>query len=262
MSAFLKWIGVASVSAWLAGCSDEPAERPPVIESSGSSTSGGGRVGDGGASSDGDESEEAAALAGQVEAYLDDEFILAQPYTEAATLFLFEVGSSESRQAAYDGSSFSVQVPAGSSHWVQVEPTFDTATFPTVNYVEGAFASTDLRVFPRRVVEEILGGLTSPEVVNDSRAQLIVQVVDSSGQPIAGVVPTAPGVNDIAFEDGGIWRDNLDATTESGTFLAYNVAVRSRPGENLLMIFTGSVDSEHTVRAIERSVTFVRLTVD
>lgn len=262
---FLNWGGLAVLLAGLVGCSDEPTERPPLIEGGGSNVTGGGSPGGAGAPGEGEEPGSLGAgaqVAGEVEAFLDDGFVLTQLYTQPATLFLFEDGSSESVETAYDGASYSAVVAPGSSYWVQVEPNFDTATFPTVSYVERATTSTELPVFPRSVVEEILGGLTSPTLVNDSRAQLIVQVVDGSGQPIAGVVPTAPRATDIAFEDGGLWRDNLEETTESGTFIAYNLAVGSRPGENILMLFTGSVDAEHEVRAIERSVTFVRLTVD
>jgi len=247
----------ALLLATLGACQAEPPERAPpgdfadkwtggVISSSGQGD--GDETGEGGATGD---------VQGTVKRFVGTDFASTEPYDEPAEIWIMDrqLGK-EIAKVPYDGAEFSVQRHAD-PQWLAVVPEFDLEHLDSLTLWDGQ-AEPRPAMLARSALEEIMGGLIAADFPNDARAQLFVRIVEKDGTTgVAGVIPTVVGGPNLAFLDGGAWRDVDDSTGDSGEFLAYNVSAAALPGQDVKVMLSGSLDAEFTVRLATGATTMV-----
>jgi hypothetical protein len=241
----------------MSACQAEPPERAPpgdvadkwsggVISSSGQGD--GDQTGEGGATGE---------VQGTVKSFVGTNFAALESYEEPAEIWVMDRQAGQATEKVpYDGEEFFVPRSVV-SQWLGVVPEFDVEHWDSIMLWDGR-SKPEPAVIARSALMEIMGGLIAADSPNDARAQLFVRIVEKDGVTgIAGVLPTVVGGTDLAFLDGGVWRDADESTGDSGEFLAYNVSASALPGQNVKVLLGGSLDAEFTVRLAAGATTMV-----
>lgn len=181
-------------------------------------------------------------------------------YGQPSQVHVFDAAIRGVESFDYDGAAFEATgVEARVNTWFAAQPKNDATTLMTITQHDGTKAGLEVPLVQRSVLEDILGGLLNPATISSTGAQLIVRLVDESGEPIGQARPQVIGGPNIAYSDSGVWTDSEDATSDDGLFLSYNIPSSSLPGQTVKLIISGSVSDEFTVPIAAGAVTVATL---
>lgn len=244
----------------LCGCQEKAEEeRPGGIMIGGPSAPTGTPSGQGG-----DEGDPTAAgtVEGVVVQFLNDSFDSTTTFPGVAGISMASPFGGTAVETTYDGVDFVAEGDVIGERWVLIDPDDDSA-FPTMTHQNFGEEEASLPVVPRAVLEQIFQNLTTPAELNTSRAQLLLRVVDTSGEGVVGVQADslATGVQIVAYKEDGVWPAYLDATTEEGLTFVPNLEAPAFPGQVLLAVLAGAIDEEVEVRLVRGAITVVTVVV-
>ena len=265
-SKILSNIALISALIGLPACESEEVTRAPALGAMGGTTlagvSGGSSSNAGGASAvkpgEGD-----LTVSGELRVFGDDQFgANSSAYLKSVDVFVLD----EDGRSLVDGfgadGQFSVEgVVKQDGGWIFVAPSEDAATMMTVTQHNIGAGSVDVTLVRAALLDGILSNLTSAPAVSSVSSQLLMKFVDPLGASVSGVNVIVSGGPDLAYASGAAWLESRNDTDIEGLALAYNIPVKSSPGEDRLVILSGAVAEELTVRLVAGAVTVVTVTV-
>lgn len=250
-------LGVAlSAVFWPLACDGgEAPARPGGIDSGATPGPRAGTEGDGG---EGGAPSGEGTVEGVVVQYSDDSFLSTSPFRGAADItFLNSTGTSQVG-VRYDGNSFAGQGMILGQNWIYVEPD-DASGYPTMTAQTVTEEGFEAPVISRALLDDIFLNLTTAAELEPNRAQLMLLVVDESGNPVPGVEadPFAARPPFVAYKQNANWVSYLDETTSDGLVFVPNLEALAFPGQAVQVILSGAVDAELDVRLARGAITLM-----
>ena len=205
-------------------------------------------------------------LSGDLSMFLDDTF---DPGNQA----LFSGGATVTAlgadgdviDAEYDGVSFSLSgIVAVEDTKVLAAPTVGGALpLPTLHTVDTRRSrQVTLSLVSSDALFRVFNSISSPALLDSDRAQLVLEFVDSSSDPVAGVRLGVAQAEFVAYAAGFDWADDGLGTDENGLVVAGNIPAASFPGTVVTVELTGSVALRRQITLVRGAVTYARLSVD
>jgi hypothetical protein len=149
----------------------------------------------------------------------------------------------------------------GSATWLSVSPNA-TDLYPGVALVDlSTSAVAEVAVVSKSELATIAFGLTSPVVLDERAAQLVLRFVDSSQEPVAGVSVSMTGAEADAYDMLGSFSDEQGETGPNGVFLAFNVPAVTVPGNSALVRLGGSAGADLNLALQAGAVTVAEVVV-
>lgn len=242
-------------------CGQEEPERPPPIASGASSglpPSGGGDGDDpGGGPNLPDE-----GVAGLTYLLLDDRFVDREAFLDTVSIFVMSGGEGFETEQSEAGEFAVVDAVPEVDQWIYARPVQTGRAYPTVVRKDTTQGPVDVELVQFSVIDEIMLTLSQSTSVNPNAAQLLIQIVDQSGNGVSGVqAQVIEESTVISYATGDSWNDLRDNTDTEGLIFAPNLLVDEFPGDDIQVVLTGAIAEEHQVRVIEGAITVFRIVV-
>jgi len=149
-----------------------------------------------------------------------------------------------------------------SATWLSASPDA-IDLFPGVTLADLSRSSlAKLAVVSKSELATIAFGLTSPVVLDEGAAQLVLRVVNSSQEPLAGVSVSVNGAEAEAYDALGSFSDDQRETGPDGLFLAFNLPAVTVPGNSASARLFGSAEASLDLALRAGAVTVVEAVVE
>ena len=111
------------------------------------------------------------------------------------------------------------------------------------------------------VIEDIFASSLTG-VPSTAAAQVVIQILDTTGVGIGGVRVQIVGAEFVAYADQTSWISSLDRTTASGLAFVGNLPASDFPGQIVTITLTGTVQRALPARIAQGAVTVLRVSAE
>jgi hypothetical protein len=184
-------------------------------------------------------------MSGDVRIYADSAFDTTK---EIAGAGVIGVTGSARVMGSYEAGRWSVSGAESGTLWADMHATImGEDAFDTLQVLDGS--GTELVFVPRSVLDTIVSGLSSVQSVNTDFAQIVLSFVDTSRQPVAGVVIAEPTAT-VAYDAGSSYTDAkgapFGATQDRGMAIIVNYPAQPFPGAQVTIQYAKPGDTRAT----------------
>lgn len=160
------------------------------------------------------------------------------------------------------GSVFSLSgVLASRMAWISASPVNQLDLMPGLAQFDATSArvsAVEIPLVRRSDLQLVASSLTGMVLLDESKAQVVVQLVDSRGDPVSGITVQMAGATVRAYDLGAGYTDDAAATGARGLAFLLNVDASSTPALRTLTL-SGVVSAEVAVLVQAGAATMLTL---